>query len=226
MKDNYTRYPRTLLWLVRDGDVRIGGLGADTEPAFEASVGSFYLSKSPITNEQYAAYDPSHNADEVSPGPADAAVGISFEGAAGYCAWYAAVSRKPMRLPTEVEWEYACRGGSTGRYFFGDDVAQAEGYIWDRSNSGGCVQPPGRKKTNEFGLQAMLGGVWEWTASLYRPYPLVPEDGQDAAELPGTRVLRGGSFREDREQMGCAIRRAEQPNVRHIDVGFRVARSL
>lgn len=226
MKDNYTRYPRAILWLLREGEVRIGGAGGDTEPPFIVTVKPFYLSKVPITNEQFAAYRPQHRPAGVSPGPDDPAVGVSLHDAAGYCAWYAEVSRKPMRLPTEVEWEYACRGGSDSRYFFGDDSGAAAAYVWDHTNSGGRVPNPGQKKANPFGLHSMLGCVWEWTSSLYRPYPAIEDDGRDDLGAPGARVLRGGSFRDHVAAMGSAIRRAEEPGMRLDDVGFRVARSL
>jgi formylglycine-generating enzyme required for sulfatase activity len=217
----YTHFPRTILWLVSGGEVEIGGEEADARPSFRVEVESFYIGKLPITNEQYEAFDPGFERSATSPGDRDPAVGVSWEEAAGYCDWYAGVSRKPMRLPTEIEWEHACRGGATGRWFF-DDPGEAERYLWDRDPGGGRVPPLDQKKANGFGLYGMLGGVWEWTASRYRPYPLT--DDRPAADP--RRVLRGGSFRLDREAISCSLRRPEPGDARFDDAGFRIVKSL
>jgi formylglycine-generating enzyme required for sulfatase activity len=109
-----------------------------------------------------------------------------------------------MRLPTEIEWEYACRAETTTNCFFGaaDD---ANRYVWHAGNSGDTVPPLHEVRPNPFGLQSMLGGVWEWTAS---------------------GALRGGSYRTPIEEIGCGLRRAGEPDGRDGDVGFRIARSL
>jgi formylglycine-generating enzyme required for sulfatase activity len=210
---------------VPGGTITIGGTDDDAKPAFEIELGSFYLSKAPISNLQFEAFDAEFRR---SPGTTDddPAVGVSFHAATAYCAWYAGVARKPIRLPTEVEWEYACRGGQAGRCFFGDASADAEGYVWDGSNSGGRLRRFADKKTNPFGLLGMLGGVWEWTSSLAKPYPAVAGDGRDAPAAPGPRVLRGGSFRSSRESIGCGVRRACDPGAVHDDVGFRILREF
>jgi formylglycine-generating enzyme required for sulfatase activity len=226
MSDNYTQYPRPILWLVRGGGATIGGVEDDSLPAFTVSVASFYLSKLPVTNVQFEAFDPTFVRGACSRGDEDPAVGVDFEQAHGYCDWYARVSRKPMRLPTEVEWEYACRGGTTTRYFFGDSGDEVGRHIWHEGNSGEIMPPLKKARPNPFGLHSMLGGVWEWTASLYRAYPVEEEDGRDAYPAAGLRVLRGGSFRTSLERIGSGVRRACEPERRGDDVGFRVGRSL
>jgi formylglycine-generating enzyme required for sulfatase activity len=203
VRENYTRYPRPILWLLREGELTFRG--PDGKPGLTVGIPAFYISKTPVTNRQYEACDPGFVRLPVSSGGDDPAVGISYAQASDYCQWYARVARKEFRLPTEAEWEYACRGGTTSRYFFGTDATRADDYVWDSSNSGGRVRPPTDKKPNPFGLHGMLGGVWEWT---------------------GSRVLRGGSFRVHREQMGSGVRRAGDPAARLDDVGFRIVRSL
>ena len=221
MRENYTRYPRPILWLLREGDLTF--CGPDGKPGLTVRVAAFYISKTPVTNRQYEACDPGFVRLPVSAGCDDPAVGISFTQASGYCQWYAGVARKRIRLPTEAEWEYACRGGTTSRYFFGTDATRADDYVWDSSNSGGSVRPLTDKKPNPFGLFGMLGGVWEWTGSSYAAHPSA-EGGEQHVE--GPRVLRGGSCRVHREQMGSAVRRACDPDARLDDVGFRIVRSL
>jgi formylglycine-generating enzyme required for sulfatase activity len=222
----YTAHPRAILWLVRGGETIIEGPVADARSSFPARVESFYLSKTPITNLQFEAYEPALERSPTSPDDDDPVVGVDFQSACGYCEWYARVSRKPIRLPTEVEWEYACRGGSRNRCFFGDDPIDGDDYVWHGRNSGGRMRPQHEKKPNPFGLLGMLGGVWEWTSSLYLPYPVVDGDGRDDTTSAGPRVLRGGSFREPPEQIGSGTRRAAEPDLRRDDVGFRIARTF
>ncbi len=222
----YTAYPRPILWLIPGGEAHVGGTGpgtgSDAEPAFTAAVEPFYLSKLPVTNEQFEAFDPGFERAPVSPGDRDPAVGVSWYDAAEYCSWYAEVARKPIRLPTEIEWEHACRGAEDGG-------GRTDELAWHRGNSGGGVRVPAldAKPTNGFGLHAMLGGVWEWTGSVYRPYPLEGEEPvRDGEPDDVPRVLRGGSFREPLREIGCSARRAEPPDAWFDDAGFRIARSF
>ena len=201
-RDHYTRYPRPILWLIPEGELFLGGRRMPVEP--------FYVSKVPVTNEQFEAFDPGHRRSGVSPGDRDPAVRVSWEEADGYCRWYAEISRKPMRLPTEAEWEYACRGGCQERFFWGSAAEEADLYLWDGANSGGTLHPLEDRKANGYGLLGTLGGVWEWVA-----------EGSGAG-----RVLRGGSFRTPRADISCALRREEPANHRVDDLGFRIAKSL
>lgn len=191
MRDYYTRYPRPVLWLV---------------PGDEPGIEPFYLSTLPITNEQYEACDPDFERSPRSPGDRDPAIGLSWEEAEAYCRWYAELARKPIRLPGEEEWEHACRGGSAGLAFWGDDPDGADRFAWHAGNTPGDRLPElGAKDSNPFGLYAMLGGVWEWTAE---------------------RTLRGGSVDLPPEQLAADLTRHEPPGQPVADAGFRIARSL
>ena len=115
-----------------------------------------------------------------------------------------------FRLPTEAEWELACRAGSTqGRYGPLDDIA------WYRGNSNEQPHPVAQKDPNAWGLFDMLGGVWEWCWDLY-----------DRDVYGAYRVLRGGGWFD--EHWGCraGVRRRSHPTLRIDDVGFRLARSI
>ena len=198
VRDLYTSYPRPILWLIPGGTVRSAGSAAAVE------VEPFSLSKTPVTNEQFEAFDPGFERSAEAPGDRDPAIGLSWEDVAEYCAWWAEVTRKPIRLPTEVEWEHACRGGDD-RPVPWDDPAGADEHLWDRESSGGRLGPLEAKRANGFGLYGMLGGVWEWTAG-------------------GT--LRGGSWRTPRAEISAGARREAPRDVPVADAGLRIAKSL
>jgi len=222
----YTRLPRTTLWLLRGDDFTMGGDADDEQPRFEASARPIYIGKVPITNIEYEAYDPGHTRGESSLGDEQPVVGVSHGEATDYCRWYSEASGKQFRLPTELEWEFACRAGCSERYFWGSQPGDGDAYVWDARNAAGATLPTEGKLANEFGLYDMLGNVWEWTSSLYRPYPVLEDDGRDAPEHPGDRVARGGSFRTDREDFGSSTRLSLPPNSRRDDLGFRIVRFL
>jgi formylglycine-generating enzyme required for sulfatase activity len=133
----------------------------------------------------------------------------------------------PYRLPTEAEWEYACRAGSTTRWFFGDDVSLLGEYAWYRANSRNTTHPVGGKKPNAWGLYDMLGNVWEWCQDVWHDdYQGAPQDG--SAWLAGdgsVRVLRGGSWNFDARSARSAERNRPDPRLRYVSDGFRAAMS-
>ncbi|MFB9197671.1 formylglycine-generating enzyme family protein [Actinomadura verrucosospora] len=113
------------------------------------------------------------------------------------------------RLPTEAEWEHACRAGTTGpRYGPLDEIA------WYRGNAGEHVHDVGGKRPNAWGLYDMLGNVWEWCWDLY-----------DAEVYGAYRVLRGGGWSDEHWSCRASVRRRSHPTFRIDDVGLRVARS-
>ncbi|MFI8392388.1 formylglycine-generating enzyme family protein [Streptomyces sp. NPDC085540] len=114
------------------------------------------------------------------------------------------------RLPTEAEWEHACRAGTTGpRYGPLDDIA------WHRGNSGERIHEVGGRSPNPWGLYDMLGNVWEWCWDFYDP------------EVYGSyRVLRGGGWFDEHWSCRASVRRRSHPTLRIEDVGLRLARSL
>lgn len=113
------------------------------------------------------------------------------------------------RLPTEAEWEHACRAGTTGpRYGPLDDIA------WYRGNADGQLHDVGGRQPNAWGLYDMLGNVWEWCWDLY-----------DAEVYGSYRVLRGGGWFDEHWSCRASVRRRSHPTFRVDDVGFRVARS-
>jgi formylglycine-generating enzyme required for sulfatase activity len=132
------------------------------------------------------------------------------------------------RLPTEAEWEYACRAGATATYSFGNKDFFLGQYAVLRTIANGQPLPVGSRKPNDFGLFDMHGNVAEWCQGLYRPYP----DGRTAQSAAETqiaddraRTLRGGSFLDTPDGVRSAARRKDPPGTRRAAIGFRVARS-
>jgi formylglycine-generating enzyme required for sulfatase activity len=129
------------------------------------------------------------------------------------------------RLPTEAEWEYACRAGTKTTYSF-DEVDKLGEYAWYAANSGGQTHPVGTKKPNAWGLYDMHGNVWEWCQDWYGDYPsdsVVDPKGSDSGQY---RVLRGGSWYYAAGRIRSAIRSGFNPDSPSISFGFRVARDL
>jgi len=198
--ERYTAYPRPVLWLVPEGELATRGGTVSVEP--------FYLSTLPVTNRQLEAFTGARARPAAAAGDDDPAIGVGLELARDYCEEYARIARKAIRLPTEVEWEHACRAGRSDRWFWGDDASGADAWLWHRGNSGEAVPRLDAKRSNGFGLHAMLGGVWEWVEGDDRP------------------VLRGGSWRTPLTEIGCGVRRTPAPGETIEDAGFRIARSL
>jgi formylglycine-generating enzyme required for sulfatase activity len=136
------------------------------------------------------------------------------------------------RLPTEAEWEYACRAGSEASFHFGDEAEDLVRYAWYQRNSESSTHSVGKLLPNGFGLHDMHGNVWEWCWDWYAPYPSrSPGDGSPLLDPRGPaegreRVLRGGSWNADIHQLRSAARNSYDPEEPLWYFGFRLARSL
>ena len=132
-----------------------------------------------------------------------------------------------IRLPTEAEWEYACRAGTTTRYSFGDDPAGLKDYAWFKENSKGEDPPVGKKKPNAWGLYDMHGYIWEWCQDAWHPsYEGAPADGsaRDAKDAK-ERVLRGGAWPDPADMCRSAYRFKAAVDVKSDAIGFRCVRA-
>lgn len=133
------------------------------------------------------------------------------------------------RLPTEAEWEYACRAGSTTEFFFGDDEGKLGEYAWYRKNSDQKTHPVGQKEPNSCGLYDMHGNIFEWVYDDFHVnYEGVPTDGRAWIDEPryDIRVVRGGSWGSDAQYCRSAYRGSFLPDSRNDFVGFRLVRSV
>lgn len=127
------------------------------------------------------------------------------------------------RLPTEAEWECACRAGSTTAFSSGDNVNSLRDYGWYLDNSERRTHPVGQKKPNAWGLYDTHGNVWEWCHDWYRDYPSGEVSDPKGPPTGDFRVLRGGSLYNNAWNIRSANRDRALPDLRGDRVGFRVA---
>jgi len=151
------------------------------------------------------------------------ALAMTHYNAIQFCKWLYMRTGVFYRLPTEAEWEYACRAGSTTSYFFGDDPALLPQYAWFVDNSDGKTAPVGQKKPNAWGLYDMIGNVAEWTFDQYIPDYYQQFEGQTAKNpvaIPTAlypHSVRGGSFESQADELRSAARMASDPLWKQLD---------
>jgi formylglycine-generating enzyme required for sulfatase activity len=201
----------------------------DDRPVRAIHVDSFYLDTHEVTNEQYAQFAratghrvPYHWADGAIPPGKEKhpVVNVSWDDAAAYAKWAG------KRLPTEAEWERACRGLVDGSvYPWGDrKPTKADAHF----NSVDGPQPVGQCKANYFGLHDVSGNVWEWTADWYeKDYYAQADTKNPPGPAAGRyRVLRGGSWADIEKYLTCAYRSWARPAERSPNIGFRCTKSF
>ncbi len=156
-------------------------------------------------------------------------VNMSWKDAVQFCKWLSKKENKTYELPTEAEWEYSCRAGTTTAYYFGDDPKDLDSYAWYQGNSEHHSHPVGGKKPNPWGLYDMSGNVWEWCADGFNVYEYgyikdpKYEDAGGRLLRGGGRVLRGGSWYDDPSGCRSATRYNEgRGSIRYDFHGFRV----
>ncbi|MEL6662657.1 MAG: formylglycine-generating enzyme family protein [Pseudomonadota bacterium] len=164
------------------------------------------------------------------------AINVSWEEANAYCAWLGSWTGERFRLPSEAEWEYACRAGTETPFSFGETITPDEAnYDGNFTYGGGPkgtyhekTMPVGSYPANRFGLYDMHGNVWEWCADRWHEtYQGAPADGSvwDGGDA-SRRVLRGGSWYNDPRDLRSGLRYRDSPTDRDFNIGFRVARTL
>jgi formylglycine-generating enzyme required for sulfatase activity len=153
-------------------------------------------------------------------------VGISWQDATAYCGWLSEQTGERYSLPTEAEWEYACRASSEAAYCFGDDERRLGDYAWYSGNAGGQTHPVGKKRANRWGLHDLHGNVWEWVRDRYGPYSKEPQQNPSGPETGSYRVFRGGSWLYDAENCRSACRYWGGPGDRSVARSFRLARRV
>ncbi|MHB1177469.1 MAG: formylglycine-generating enzyme family protein [Daejeonella sp.] len=151
------------------------------------------------------------------------AIGMTQYNAIQFCKWLYMNTGVFYRLPTEAEWEYACRAGSTTSYSFGNDTTRIDDYAWYNTNSKGKTHPAGTKKPNAWGLYDMHGNVAEWTIDQYLP-DYYKQNNNIVAGNPVAipvslypNTVRGGSYEDKAAELRSANRRGSDPQWKRID---------
>jgi len=241
-------------------------------PAHQVQVGDFWMSTTEITWDLYLQFTEQRNnelnsdhSDEVSlkvDGIASATtpyvdmshgmgkkgypvINVTQHAALTFCQWLSAKTGRFYRLPTEAEWEYACRAGSAEPYSFGADSTQLGTYAWYKGNSQNHYHPVGLKQPNAYGLFDMHGNVAEWAMDQFELDTYAQRQGEitvDPWVVPDRlypRSVRGGSWQDEADQLRSAARMGSDPRWKRIDpqipksrwwftnaphVGFRIVR--
>ena len=189
---------------------------------------AFHLGVYEVTQEQYEQVmgtNPSH-----FKGPQNPVEKVSWDDAVEFCRKLSELPAEKSagyvyRLPTEAEWEYACRAGTTSEYSFGDSESELCDYAWYAMNSVATTHPVGDKKPNAWGLYDMHGNVWEWCQDWYGDYPSGSTTDPTGAASGSARVFRGGSWNAVSDDCRSADRDGNSPGHRFYLLGFRVLRS-
>ncbi len=213
--------------LIPAGTFMMGSPESETDRLFDegpqhevAITKSFHMGATEVTQEQYEAVMGTNPSDfKGAKNPVD---WVSWDDAAEFCRRLSHSTGKTVRLPTEAEWEYACRAGSTTAFCFGDDESGLGEYAWYDSNSGSITHPVGQKRANAWGLYDMHGNVWEWCADWFGPYGAggaVDPRGPGSGEF---RVLRGGTWANNPRHCRSANRVSYAPGIRVNSLGFRL----
>ena len=254
------------------------GRKTDEGPQRKVKIAPFWMGKCEVTWDEYDVWNHSldvkrRKVNNIDPTPldkladavtrptkpyTDMTFGMGHDGypaicmtqlaAKTYCEWLSAKTGHYYRLPTEAEWEYACRAGTTTAYSFGDDPSVLDEFAWHEGNSDGQYQKVGKKKPNPWGLHDMHGNVMEWTLDQYAPdtYAKFPVD--KAIEMPFSpssklypHSARGGSWDDSPDVLRSAARVKSDPLWKYQDpqlpkskwyhtdalfLGFRVVRPL
>jgi len=233
--------------LILAGSFTMGdAAGREDETPHLVSISAFYLDKTPVTQELYTkvmGVNPSQRKDPACP-----VERTQWTDAVRFCnkcseldgltpcydldTWVCDFAADGYRLPTEAEWEYACRAGSTGKYGFDGDETMLPQYAWLKPHSQGKTHPVGQKLANRWGLFDMHGNVWQWCNDWYGEtyYKESPKEDPRGPSTGKTRVMRGGAWDTNADKCRAAYRHKDFPANSDIcfgadPYGFRRARA-
>ncbi|MBS2013354.1 MAG: SUMF1/EgtB/PvdO family nonheme iron enzyme, partial [Deltaproteobacteria bacterium] len=232
-----------------------GGHEKEEEPQHQVTIArELWVGKTPVTRGQFAKFvADTHYVTEAEKGQTGGAgwdgkelkqkkeftwknpgftqaedhpvVMVTFGDATAFASWASRKTGKRVRLPTEAEWEYAARAGSTTAWYAGNGDADAATIGWFKTNAGWTTHPVGQKKANAWGLFDLSGNTFEWCRDHYAPYrEAAAIDPEQTATGEGAekRVLRGGSWMRDVKRSRSAARKGAAPGTRSAENGFRV----
>ncbi|MBE3068667.1 MAG: SUMF1/EgtB/PvdO family nonheme iron enzyme [Planctomycetes bacterium] len=209
----------------------------DERPAHTVRLGAFWMDTREVSQQAYQALMGKNPAKFA--GPDRPVERVSWLGAVRYCNMRSLREGLPAcydpktlacdpsadgyRLPTEAEWEYACRAGGVAAYAFGDDPAGLGKVAWFKDNAAGATHPVGQKEPNAWGLHGMHGNVAEWCEDFYAEgYDAAPGEAADPRGPPSgdERILRGGSWRSSADACRASARASEAPGFADVCFGY------
>jgi formylglycine-generating enzyme required for sulfatase activity len=228
------------------GNFRMGspknetGLWKEEVPAHRVELDGFWMSKFPVTQAQYHAIMESNPSNfqkkivlskgflgfgrdvkkEINPNhPVEK---VSWNDAMEFCRKLSDRTGKSFTLPTEAQWEYACRAGTTTRYYFGDVASHLGEYAWYSENSNRQTHPVGQKKPNAWALYDMHGNVWEWCLDWYGSYKAATNRNPSGPGSGSYRVARGGGWSGNAGGCQSTNRGRGAPSITYLFLGFRI----
>ncbi|MBN2328247.1 MAG: formylglycine-generating enzyme family protein [Candidatus Omnitrophica bacterium] len=219
------------------------------ETQHEATISrSFYLGKYEITNAQYRTFRPTHTSqskDGLSLNEDNQPVlYVNWYDATDFCKWLSTETGMEFRLPTEAEWEYACRANATERRYWGDDLNDDAACLYENAadqtakkkwpdwavfncdDGYAAPSPAGSFLPNNFGLHDMLGNAWEWCSDWYGSYSKESQIDPQGPSAGETRLMRGGGWFAGPRNVRSARRPNFYPDIPTEGVGFRVALTI
>jgi len=209
----------------------------DAKP-HEVYVSAFYIDKYLVTQEQYQKVmggNPSRWKANMNP-----VEQVRWSDAARYCnarsrleglqscydlkTWECNFDADGYRLPTEAEWEYACRAGTRTAYFFGNDPSKLRDYAWFEENSAGQPRPVGQKQPNPWGLYDMYGNVWHWCNDFYKVdyYQESSAENPKGPKTGDNKVVRGGAWKFSTQSCRSGYRYNEDPGYADVCFGYDI----
>ncbi len=227
--------------VIPKGTFLMGSLESDKEaqeperPQHRVTIGTrFALGRYPVTFNEYDQFCSVREREKLNDEGwgrgRRPVINVSWRDTGVYCEWLAKKTGQPYRLPSEAEWEYACRAATTTRYWWGDAITPKNANYSDSKL--GKTTEVGAYPPNPWGLYDMHGNVWEWVADVWHEsYQRAPADGSAWTEAEGidssrARVIRGGSWYYVPRMLRSVNRHRYDPVVRVNGRGFRVARTL
>ncbi len=202
----------------------------DETPQHKVYLLDYFIGKHPVTNAQYDAFARATRlAVRVPMSDADPKINhpvtqVGWQDAYAFCMWLSKLKGLWIRLPSEAEWEKAARGADARTWSWGNRPPSRDLSNVDSPDK--VTTPVGTHSPqgdSVYGCADTIGNVWEWTRSLFKPYPYQADDGREQSGDLGMRVVRGGSFFSKPNRARCASRLRQPPNNRfENDIGFRV----
>lgn len=207
-------------------------MGSDTDesarPIHRVTIAyPFKMGKYEVTNREFVQYLHANGKRSALPVDWNAsdrpATNVSWAEARTYAAWLSELTGKSYRLPSETEWEYAARSGSSSTYGWGDDANHTVHYAWMKKNADKITHKVGTLLPNDFGLYDMYGNVWEWCEDDYlENYTAKPNDGKAYISGSAIKSMRGGSWHTPLDDLKAAHRGLQMSDFTGYSIGFRL----